>query len=41
MWHIENNKSLNGLWLRMTEPVWLGASCLFRVGEQRFLFRVG
>jgi pSer/pThr/pTyr-binding forkhead associated (FHA) protein len=39
-WHIENNKSLNGLWLRITEPMPLGAACQFRLGEQRFIFRV-
>ncbi len=39
-WHIENNKSLNGLWLRITDPMPLGAACQFRLGEQRFLFRV-
>ncbi len=39
-WHLENNKSLNGLWLRITEPMPLGNACQFRLGEQRFLFRV-
>jgi len=39
-WRIENNKSLNGLWLRIMEPMPLGKACQFRVGEQRFLFRV-
>jgi pSer/pThr/pTyr-binding forkhead associated (FHA) protein len=39
-WHVENNKSLNGLWLRIVEPMPLGGACQFRVGEQRFLFRV-
>jgi pSer/pThr/pTyr-binding forkhead associated (FHA) protein len=39
-WHIENNKSLNGLWLRIMEPMPLGTACQFRVGEQRFIFRV-
>lgn len=38
-WHIENNKSLNGLWFRVTEPIPLGKTCLLRAGEQRFLFR--
>src|SRR5262249_23587125 len=38
-WHAENNKSLNGLWLRITEPMPLGGACPFRLGEQRFLFR--
>jgi pSer/pThr/pTyr-binding forkhead associated (FHA) protein len=39
LWHIENNKSLNGMWLRIEEIPLLGA-CHFRLGEQRFLFRV-
>lgn len=39
-WHIENNKSLNGLWLRIVEPMPLGNACQFRMGEQRFIFRM-
>ncbi len=39
-WRIENNKSLNGLWLRVVEPMPLASGCQFRVGEQRFIFRV-
>jgi hypothetical protein len=39
-WTVENNKSLNGLWLRVTDPIPLGKACQFRVGEQRFIFRV-
>jgi pSer/pThr/pTyr-binding forkhead associated (FHA) protein/transcriptional regulator with XRE-family HTH domain len=38
-WHIENNKSLNGVWLRVVGPVPLSNPCQFRVGEQRFVFR--
>ena len=38
-WHVENNKSVNGLWLRVGE-IPLGANCQFRMGEQRFLFRM-
>ncbi|HZU34937.1 MAG TPA: FHA domain-containing protein [Gemmataceae bacterium] len=38
-WHIDNNKSLNGLWLRLAEPMHLGGGCQFRAGEQKFLFR--
>ena len=38
-WHVENNKSLNGLWLRV-EQMTLTGNCQFRLGEQRFLFRV-
>jgi hypothetical protein len=39
-WHIENNKSLNGLWLRIIDPMPLGSACQFRMGEQRFIFRI-
>ncbi|HTU22476.1 MAG TPA: FHA domain-containing protein [Gemmataceae bacterium] len=39
-WHIENNKSLNGLWFRLVEPMPLGSACQFRMGEQRFIFRM-
>lgn len=39
-WHVDNNKSLNGVWLRITEPMTLGGACQFRLGEQRFLFRI-
>lgn len=38
-WHVENHKSVNGLWLRIDE-IPLGGACQFRLGEQRFLFRV-
>jgi pSer/pThr/pTyr-binding forkhead associated (FHA) protein len=38
-WHIENNKSLNGLWFRVGEPIPLGNACRFRMGEQQFIFR--
>jgi pSer/pThr/pTyr-binding forkhead associated (FHA) protein len=38
-WHVENNKSVNGLWLRVDE-IPLGTTCQLRMGEQRFLFRV-
>jgi hypothetical protein len=38
-WHIANNKSLNGLWLRIDQMPLEGA-CQFRLGEQRFLFRL-
>jgi pSer/pThr/pTyr-binding forkhead associated (FHA) protein len=39
LWHVENNKSVNGLWLRV-EQIPLTATCRFRLGEQRFLFRI-
>jgi hypothetical protein len=38
-WHLENNKSINGVWLRVAEPMPLGKACQFRLGEQRFLFQ--
>ena len=34
-WRIENNKSLNGLWLRSRRADALASGCQFRVGEQR------
>ena len=39
LWHVENNRSLNGLWLRIREII-LGSACQFRLGEQRFVFRI-
>jgi pSer/pThr/pTyr-binding forkhead associated (FHA) protein len=38
-WYVENNKSVNGLWLRV-EQMPLAGTCQFRLGEQRFIFRV-
>ena len=38
-WFIENQKSINGLWLRI-EKIPLDANCQFRLGEQVFLFRI-
>jgi pSer/pThr/pTyr-binding forkhead associated (FHA) protein len=38
-WHMENNKSQNGLWIRI-EQMALDGSCQFQLGEQRFLLRV-
>ena len=40
IWHVENHKSLNGLWLRVLEPIPIGDMCRFRLGEQQFAFRV-
>jgi pSer/pThr/pTyr-binding forkhead associated (FHA) protein len=39
LWHVENNKTVNGVWLRI-EQIALTGTCQFRLGEQRFLFRV-
>jgi pSer/pThr/pTyr-binding forkhead associated (FHA) protein len=38
-WFVENQKSLNGTWIRIDELA-LDAACQFMLGEQRFLFRV-
>jgi hypothetical protein len=38
LWRIENNKTVNGLWLRV-DQIPLTGSCQFRLGEQRFIFR--
>lgn len=38
-WHAENNKSLNGLWLRV-EQMPIERACQFQLGEQRFILRV-
>lgn len=39
-WSVDNHKSVNGLWYRIGGEIALGATCQFRLGEQRFLFRV-
>jgi hypothetical protein len=39
-WHVENNRSVNGVWLRIDQPLPLEGSCQFLLGEQRFIFRV-
>jgi pSer/pThr/pTyr-binding forkhead associated (FHA) protein len=39
LWHVENNKTVNGVWLRIEQIALIG-TCQFRLGEQRFLFRV-
>jgi hypothetical protein len=38
-WHINNNKAINGVWVRI-EQMELASSCQFQVGEQRFSFKV-
>jgi hypothetical protein len=38
-WHVENNKSRNGLWVRI-DQIPLTASCQFQLREQRFILRV-
>ncbi len=37
-WILENNKSVNGVWLRMEKISFTGV-CRFMLGEQRFTFR--
>jgi hypothetical protein len=38
-WHVANNRSVNGVWIRV-EHADLTGSCYFQVGEQRFSFKV-
>jgi pSer/pThr/pTyr-binding forkhead associated (FHA) protein len=38
-WYVANQDSINGLWLRIKTIV-LEKTCQFRLGEQRFIFRV-
>jgi pSer/pThr/pTyr-binding forkhead associated (FHA) protein len=38
-WHAENNKTQNGLWIRMSQ-VAVDAMIQFQIGEQRFRLRV-
>jgi pSer/pThr/pTyr-binding forkhead associated (FHA) protein len=38
-WHIENTRSLNGVWLRI-EQMPLDGTCQFQLGEQRFQLRM-
>jgi hypothetical protein len=38
-WVIENNKSINGVWLRIEQLV-LKRSCGFMLGEQQFMLRI-
>jgi pSer/pThr/pTyr-binding forkhead associated (FHA) protein len=39
-WHVKNNASVNGLWFRVPDVLPIGPVCHFRLGEQRFYFRV-
>lgn len=38
-WHVENARSINGVWLRVDQIV-LDNACQFQLGEQRFLVRL-
>jgi hypothetical protein len=39
-WQAQNNKSLNGLWLRVPQ-VTVEDGCLFQIGEQRLRLKIG
>jgi pSer/pThr/pTyr-binding forkhead associated (FHA) protein len=39
-WQAQNNKSANGLWLRVPQ-ITVTDTCLFQIGEQRFRLKVG
>jgi pSer/pThr/pTyr-binding forkhead associated (FHA) protein len=40
VWHVTNNNSYNGVWVR-TGRISVDGACSFQVGEQRFRLRVG
>ena len=39
-WFVEDDRSLNGTWLRINEELALEKDCEFQLGEQRFLVRL-
>jgi pSer/pThr/pTyr-binding forkhead associated (FHA) protein len=39
-WHAQNNKTANGLWLKLPQ-ITVSDSCSFRIGEQRFRLNAG
>jgi hypothetical protein len=39
-WHAQNNKTANGLWLRVSQ-IAVDEACLFQIGEQRSRLKVG
>lgn len=39
VWHIETNKALNGVWLKV-DRIQIPNSCQFQLGEQRFYLKV-
>ena len=39
-WHAQNNKSANGLWVKVPQ-ITVDDGCLFQIGEQRFRLKVG
>ena len=38
-WHAEHNRTVNGLWLRMSQ-ITVDAMVHFQIGEQRFQIKV-
>jgi FHA domain len=40
VWHAQNNKTANGLWLKVPQ-VTVTESCSFQIGEQRFRLNAG
>jgi hypothetical protein len=39
-WHAQNNKTANGLWLKVPQ-ITVADSCSFQIGEQRFRLNAG
>ncbi|OWK37822.1 FHA domain-containing protein [Fimbriiglobus ruber] len=39
-WRVENNRSRNGVWLRLTQRLPVEKMCQFLLGEQRFILKV-
>jgi FHA domain len=39
-WRIENNRSRNGIWLRLSRPMPVESVCQFQAGEQRFILKI-
>jgi Inner membrane component of T3SS, cytoplasmic domain len=40
VWHVTaDSAARNGLWVRLTDPLPVGKTCVFLLGEQRFLLR--
>ncbi len=39
-WQIQNNRSTNGLWIRLVKPLVVEKACRFQLGEQRFVLKV-
>jgi len=39
-WRVENDNSLNGVWVRLSKPLPVKVTCEFLLGEQRFILKV-